>query len=186
MGILDDNFRSDLAGSLNYEPIPTKERPAPEQRTGIPPGMNQYKGYFYELADSYRGLGIGRANWTYSIYPPSSSDSAYFDYSQVIRLQDGFSSQSLALADLKTWIDGIIGNTVDVSDTGSADIIDIGLEPLANISETVAPVEQIIPNDPEEVIMETEARLITEDQIFLLVGIGVAVCLITFIQKKGE
>ncbi len=192
MGIFDDNFRDDLASSLNYQAIPIdKPRPTPTGETWQQAGMTQYRGYYYELVDVQAGLGIGGPSWTYSLYPPEAADSAFFDYGMVIRVQGGFSQQSVARADVKAWVDGLLLGTNDPSNSGNnSGIIDIGLP--GGLPDAMKPSDPVIPSTPSDPLdpdmpPTSESRLLSEDQTFLLIGLGVAIYLVTFIQtvKRG-
>ena len=190
MGILDDNFRSDLANSLNYQAAPIdKQRPATGE-TWQQAGMTQYRGYYYELVDARAGLGVGGPSWIYSLYPPEAADSAFFDYGMVIRVQGGFNQQSVARADVKAWVDGLLLGTNDPSNSGDGSgIIDIGLP--GGLPDAMKPSDPVIPSissDPLDPDMppSAESRLLSEDQTFLVIGLVVAACLIGFIQKRGD
>lgn len=191
MGIFDDNFRDDLASSLNYQAIPIdKPRPTPTGETWQQAGMTQYRGYYYELVDVRAGLGIGGPSWTYSLYPPEAADSAFFDYGMVIRVQGGFNQQSVARADVKAWVDGLLLGTNDPSNSGDGSgIIDIGLP--GGLPDAMKPSDPVIPSTPSDPLdpdmpPSAESRLLSEDQTFLVIGLVVAACLIGFIQKRGD
>jgi hypothetical protein len=193
MGLFDDNFRDDLASSLNYQAAPIdKPRPTPTGETWQQAGMTQYRGYFYELVDVRAGLGVGGPSWTYSLYPPEAADSAFFDYGMVMRVQGGFSQQSAARADVKAWVDGLLVGTNDASDTGdNSGIIDIGLP--GGLPDAMKPSDPVSTppsssGDPEmDMPPSSDGRILSEDQTFLIIGLGVAIYLVTFIQtvKRG-
>ena len=183
MGILDEDFRDSLSSSLNYQSAPVDRPSRPTGETWQQAGMTQYRGYYYEIANSLAGLGMG-SNWTYSLYMPTASDNLFFDYSQLIRLQDGFQTRSAANTAVKLWIDGLTSGTVDSTDTGSADLIDTGLDPLPFISETVSPNVEVIPDtNPVTQELETVSIPMTDNQRFILIGAVVAFGLFGFIKK---
>ena len=182
MGLFDDNFQSNLANSLNYDfvPVNTPARPQPSGETWQQAGMTQYRGYYYEIADSFANLGIGKSNWTYSLYPPSAASTAFFDYGQLMRLQDGFLTRSRANSAVRQYIDGLIGGTNDSNDTGSADLIDIGVDDIPFI----APDEiEVIPNTSTDTVDTDTSIPMTDNQRFILIGAVVAFGLFGFIKK---
>jgi hypothetical protein len=181
MGIFDDNFQSNLANSLNYDFVPVNSPSRPTGETWQQAGMTQYRGYYYEIADSLAGLGIGKSNWAYSLYPPSASATAFFDYGSLIRLQDGFSSRGRANNAVRQYIDGLIGGTNDSSDTGSADLIDLGVDDMPFIVPDE--IESVPDTNPQTQEAELEMITITDDQRFLIIGLVVAAALFGFIKK---
>lgn len=98
----------------------------------IPSSVTEYRRYYYETANL--NLGDGAANWAYSLYPPEASAGQYFDFSLVMRLQDGFSSQTDAANAARLYIDGIVGGSIievdpgDDSGIGGIDIPDYVIE----------------------------------------------------------
>jgi len=181
MGLFDDNFQSNLANSLNYDfvPVNTPARPQPSGETWQQAGMTQYRGYYYEIADSFANLGIGKSNWTYSLYPPSAASTAFFDYGQLMRLQDGFLTRSSANSAVRQYIDGLIGGTNDSNDTGSTDLFDLNddipLDP--GLADTIADT------NPQTQEAESEVMPISDDQRFLIIGLAVAAALFGFIKR---
>ena len=183
MGILDEDFRDSLSSSLNYQSVPLDRPSRPTGETWQQAGMTQYKGYYYEIANSLVGLGMG-SNWAYSLYPPSAASTAFFNYRQVIRLQDGFQTRSAANTAVKLWIDGLTSGTVDSTDTGSADLFDTGLDPLPFISETVSPNVEVIPDtNPVTQESETVSKPMSEDQRFMLIGFVVLAGLYGLVKR---
>ena len=181
MGIFDDNFQSNLANSLNYEFVPVNSPSRPTGETWQQAGMTEYRGYYYEIADSLAGLGIGKSNWAYSLYPPSASLTAFFDYSSLMRLQDGFLTRSSANSAVRQYIDGLIGGTNDSNDTGSADLIDIGVDDIPFI--VTDEIESVPDTNPQTQEVESEVIPMTDNQRFLFLGVVVAAALFGFIKK---
>ena len=183
MGLFDDNFQSNLANSLNYDfvPVNTPSRPQPSGETWQQAGMTQYRGYYYEIADSFAGLGIGKSNWTYSLYPPSAASTAFFDYGQLMRLQDGFSSRGRANNAVRQYIDGLVSGTADANDTGSADLIDLGVDDMPFIVPDE--IDSVPDTNPQTQEVELEMMPITDDQRFLIIGLVVAAAMFGFIKK---
>ena len=188
MGIFDDNFRSNLADSLNYDlvPVNTPSRPEPSGETWQQAGMTQYKGYYYQIADANALLDIDNSNWTYSLYPPSAASTAFFNYSQLMRLQDGFSSFSSANNAVRQYIDGLESGTADADDTGSADIIDIGLDDIPFIvpDDSEEEEKEDIPDTSTDTTdTDTQSVGLTDDQRFMLIGLVVLGGILGFIKK---
>ena len=130
MDLFNDNFRENLASSLDYKPAPVDNniRP-PTGETWQQAGMTQYRGYYYEITNVTAGLGMGD-NYTYALYPPEAADSAFFNYSSVMRVQGDFRTRGDANTAVRAWVDGLIGGSSDPSDTGEVQGIGIpGLLP---------------------------------------------------------
>ena len=94
--------------------------------SNIPSTISEYRGYFYEVANINVLDSNLPPNFTYVIYADSADDGQFFDYTQVVSTQSGFSSRSDAVSSAKAWIDGIIGGSIDEDDTGDLDE-DIGI-----------------------------------------------------------
>jgi len=110
--------------------IPDREIPPPPS-SNIPSNVVEYRTYFYEVANLVVGAGIGIQNWAYSLYPPEADDGQFFDYSSIVRLQDGFSGQFDAIADAESYIDSIMGGTIVDIEQGDAEIIGLDIIPEA-------------------------------------------------------
>lgn len=180
MGIFDDNFQYNLANSLNYDFVPVNSPSRPTGETWQQAGMTEYRGYYYEIVDSFASLDIGKSNWTYSLYPPSASLTAFFDYNSLMRLQDGFLTFSSANSAVRQYIDGLIGGTNDSNDTGSADLIDIGVDDIP----IIVPDEiEVIPDTSPDTVDTDSSLPMTDNQRFLFLGVVVAAALFGFIKK---
>ena len=99
--------------------------------SSLPSGVSEYRTYYYEVAD-LNSLGSGLSpNFAYTLYPPSANSGQFFDFTQVMRLQDGYSSRSNAVVGAKAWIDGLVGGINDPGDEGDSDGIGgINLPPI--------------------------------------------------------
>lgn len=117
--------------------------------SSLPPGVSEYRTYYYEVADLNSLSSELSPNFAYTLYPPSANSGQYFDSSQVMRLQDGYSSRSSAVVGAKSWIDGLVSGINDPGDEGDS-------EGIGGINLPPIDIEFPDPPTPEQIRQDME------------------------------